>query len=66
MENFLLILRFLRDLDFGYRFYFEHRFVNNWGTLLYALPREMAWQETDEMFLRPFYRAVGIGLGHPL
>ncbi|GKG94689.1 hypothetical protein CE91St38_26970 [Desulfovibrionaceae bacterium] len=41
-EDFLLIPRFLHGLDLGYRFYLEHHFVNNWETVLYALPGEAA------------------------
>ena len=38
-EDFYTIPRFLKELDLGYRFYLEHHYMNNWETVLYALPQ---------------------------
>ncbi len=37
-EDFFTIPQFLLELDLGYRFYLEHHYMNNWETVLYALP----------------------------
>lgn len=37
-EDFFTIPKFLSDLHLNYVFYLEHHFMNNWETVLYALP----------------------------
>lgn len=39
-SDFLTIPSFLTECDLGYRFYLEHHFVNEWETVLYALPED--------------------------